>query len=373
MPASTSQQLSLFDASMGLRTSASAPAGLTLQQLRHIFSLGAAEAALLGAVAANGSATETVSDTVHQQAMGLTAAAPGGPVMLTSQHHAAQQLWAPAQGQPLLHQGLQPQQLPQYPHLAPAMSAGSRHFVADVLALLDRTDCTASPVLTAFRDLLESSGAAPNIDAATFVSLLHEAASRASLAAPVPPPPIARPGSGRSSGSGGAFLGQDGMAALLGPALPDGRRLPAVRTTAARNISGGGFGGGAFPAALPSSGGSAAAPSTPPADGQPPTGTPLTPQRAFELATARAALLRLMSAAHAMVSSEAFSRLCAAVGPVLDLYDSMRDSPVHVKRRRCAKMAALRDRAIQDPRVAQVSFSSPVGGWFDRLRVWAAV
>ncbi|KAI8464196.1 MAG: hypothetical protein J3K34DRAFT_492591 [Monoraphidium minutum] len=185
------------------------------------------------------------------------------------------------------------------------------------------------PVLAELQDLLASCCAGPGggaaVDAPTFVGLLQEAAS-AALAAAAP----GGDGAGAAGGGAGARgAPRQGAAASDGGALlpPDGRHLVPVRTARAGSEGGGAPGHGP----------------------QPPPGSPLAPMRPQELAAARAALARLMCAAHAMVGSAQFARLCAAVAPVCELYDGMHDCPVVVKRRRCREMAAVRERVMQDP------------------------
>lgn len=206
--------------------------------------------------------------------------------------------------------------------------SGAPCFVAQVTELLSSTPPGLGPVLAELKDMVASAATGPGgaaaVDAATFVGLLQEAAATALAAAADAAAPAAARGGGPGWGgaSGGAGSGN----------AVDGRQLAPVRTRAATDGGGGDGGGG----------------------GTQPPGTPIVQMHPQELAAARAALLRLMCAAHAMVSSPDFARLCASVGPVCDLYDAMHDSPVVVKRRKSREMAALRDRVMQDPAFVKV-------------------
>jgi hypothetical protein len=365
--------------------------GLTMQQLQMLHALGGGAAA--DGLAPLGQIGSPDLGSAHPVSPFAAAAMGGSPFFastpcnsgggcMAQQAAGTQQAWLSMQQQQQqiamqlhqLQQAAQQQQAASMPPLAPPLApapmapqqllggqdAGGA-FVSQVLALLSASGQGNSyHVLSMFKDLLTSSCAGPGGAAAiaptAFVGLLQEAAASAAAASGT---------EGRGSGGGTRYggsqggcqqqaqqggagqWGRDGRAdaSTAGGAddahlFPDGRRPPPVRTP--RGSTGGGPDDGGLVAA--------AAPPTP-------GGTPLTPARAHELAAARAALLRLMCAAHAMVSSEAFRRVCAAVGPVCDLYDGMHDNPVVVKRRKCRDMAALRDRVMQDPEFIKVGFT----------------
>ena len=177
--------------------------------------------------------------------------------------------------------------------------AGGPCFVAQVMELLSSGGPGLGPVLSELRELLASGCAGPGgaaaVDASVFVGLLQEASCAALAAAAA-----AEAGAGATAGPimhGRRSSGGWGDAGGGGSGFLDGGQLAPVRTRAATE---GGSGSTA---------------------GAPPPGSPLVQMRPQELAAARAALLRLMCAAHAMVGSEQFLRVCAAVGPVCELYD----------------------------------------------------
>jgi hypothetical protein len=98
-----------------------------------------------------------------------------------------------------------------------------------------------------------------------------------------------------------------------------------------------------------SSAGGGSAPGTP-------LGTPLllVPQTVPELLSTRAALIRLLLSAHAFVHGPVFASMASRLNAIEDLYDSMHDDPVVVKRRKCRDMAAMRDVIKRDTTFAQV-------------------
>jgi hypothetical protein len=166
--------------------------------------------------------------------------------------------------------------------------------------------------------------------------------------------------SGGSSGGGGG-----GTAAALADtlaALPLNLLLrhSLAGSKACSSAGGGGGSGGASPPLLPlhprttthsSSGGAGAGT---------PLGTPmlLVPQTVPELLSARAALILLMLSAHAFVQGPAWGRMAARLSGIADVYDSMHDDPVVLKRRKCRDMAAMRDAIRRDGSFVQVGVVS---------------
>lgn len=87
-----------------------------------------------------------------------------------------------------------------------------------------------------------------------------------------------------------------------------------------------------------------------------PLGTPmlLVPQTVPELLSTRAALIRLLLSAHAFVHGPVHARMASRLSGIEDLYDSMHEDPVVVKRRKCRDMAAMRDVIKRDTAFSQV-------------------
>jgi hypothetical protein len=107
-----------------------------------------------------------------------------------------------------------------------------------------------------------------------------------------------------------------------------------------------------------SSAGGGSAPGTP-------LGTPLllVPQTVPELLSTRAALIRLLLSAHAFVHGPVFAGMASRLNAIEELYDSMHDDPVVVKRRKCRDMAAMRDVIKRDATFAQVGPHAPLLSW----------
>jgi len=87
-----------------------------------------------------------------------------------------------------------------------------------------------------------------------------------------------------------------------------------------------------------------------------PHGSPmlLVPQTLPELLSARAALIRLMVSAHSFVQGPMYGHLAQQLEGMGDLYDSMHDDPVVVKRRKCREMTSMRDVVKKDTQFSQV-------------------
>jgi len=88
-----------------------------------------------------------------------------------------------------------------------------------------------------------------------------------------------------------------------------------------------------------------------------PHGTPmlLVPQTVPELLSTRAALIRLLLSAHAFIHGPVYARMASRLAGIEELYDSMHEDPVVVKRRKCRDMAAMRDVIKRDTSFTQVS------------------
>jgi hypothetical protein len=97
-----------------------------------------------------------------------------------------------------------------------------------------------------------------------------------------------------------------------------------------------------------------------------PLGTPmlLVPQTVPELLSTRAALIRLLLSAHAFVHGPVYGRMSSRLAGIEDLYDSMHDDPVVVKRRKCRDMAAMRDVIKRDTAFSQVWRLGGLQNWF---------
>jgi hypothetical protein len=80
----------------------------------------------------------------------------------------------------------------------------------------------------------------------------------------------------------------------------------------------------------------------------------LVPQTVPELLSTRAALIRLLLSAHAFVHGPVHVRMASRLSGIEDLYDSMHEDPVVVKRRKCRDMAAMRDVIKRDTAFSQV-------------------
>lgn len=164
-----------------------------------------------------------------------------------------------------------------------------------------------------------------------------------------------------SSEAGGSGLAEGGALSSAGGS-GDLTSLP-LSLLLRHSLAGGGSKGGAVaPLLFPlhprttthsSCGGSA--PGTP-------LGTPmlLAPQTVPELLSTRAALIRLLLSAHAFVHGPVYARMASRLSGIEELYDSMHEDPVVVKRRKCRDMGAMRDVIKRDAAFSQVCYITDI-------------
>lgn len=176
------------------------------------------------------------------------------------------------------------------------------------------------------------------VDAAAFLGLLVEAAEPLLNAAAE----SGRRGR-RGAGRGPAAINCGGDAGTA----PGSNRL--LRALAGHESMAGGEAG------MPLRDGYTASPAAPSVDSPRGANSMLpTPQPATEIAACRAALHRMLLAAHAFIHSSSCTSLASALEAIGRLYDSMHDDPVVVKRRKCAEMADTRRAILQDPTIVKV-------------------
>eukprot|EP00775_Hariotina_reticulata_P008412 gene8412-8596_t len=95
-----------------------------------------------------------------------------------------------------------------------------------------------------------------------------------------------------------------------------------------------------------------------------PRGVPLLlgPQTVPELLYARAALITLMISAHSFVQGPAYSHMADKLEGIAELYDSMHEDPVVMKRRKCRQMELMRDDISKGAQFSQASTAWDGGG-----------
>ena len=251
---------------------------------------------------------------------------------------------------------------------AAAAAAPASDFVVQLQQLLNEPGgVDGHPMLIVLRDLLN--GALPGmgeppVDAASFLGMLREAAGHLAIPGAAE---VFNPGS--SAGIGAAGKGQGALGLRVGSGGGDGgeaggdggRRLAQLRldrvsmggrlsndgsvsssscySPARGSVAGAGRDLYASPRGMPQSPGCG-------------PGLLLTPQ---EVSTARAALVLLLRSAYSMVHSDGFTFMCCQLAPLCEMYDSMHDMPVVMKRRKCKELGAMRDKVLQDAAFVQVS------------------
>jgi hypothetical protein len=249
----------------------------------------------------------------------------------------------------------------------PAATAPASDFVLELQQLLNEPGgVDGHPLLMALRDLLNGAlpcMGEPPVDAVSFLGMLREAAGHLAIpgAAQAFNPgssTAAGAASGRGAGNPGLKAGSGGgLAGDVGDAGGDGgRRLAQLRLDRVRvsndgsasssscyspargSVAGAGRDVFASPRGVPQSPGCG-------------PGLLLTPQ---EMSTARAALVRLLRSAQSMVQSDGFTLMCCQLAPLCEVYDTMHDMPVVMKRRKCKELGAMRDKVLQDAAFVKV-------------------